>query len=130
MLKKEARYHRDAFLFLRDALDFTQKVLGRETKSRQQHVSPQELLCGIRDHALATYGPMAITLFEEWGVRSCRDFGEIVFAMVEHGLLKKTDKDTRAEFENGYDFEETFRTPYLPRTKRARKLLEAKTTRA
>ncbi len=133
ILKKETRYHREAYSFLRDALDFTQKILGRESKAHrgkteEQHVSPAELLCGARDYALQAYGPMAFMLFEEWGIHSCRDFGEIVFIMVENGLLRKTDKDSRADFENGYDFEETFREPYLPEHKKVRRLLEPKPT--
>jgi uncharacterized repeat protein (TIGR04138 family) len=66
-------------------------------------------------------------VLEEWGVRSCQDFGEIVFIMVEHSLLAKTDRDSRADFENGYNFQEEFRKPYLPKHKQARYLLEAKT---
>ena len=57
---------------------------------------------------------MALTVFEEWGIHNCRDFGEIVFNMVNHGLLKKTEEDSLADFEGGYDFEEAFRKPFLP----------------
>ena len=32
---------------------------------------------------------MTVTVLEEWGVNNCRDFGEIVFNMVESGLLQK-----------------------------------------
>jgi uncharacterized repeat protein (TIGR04138 family) len=28
---------------------------------------------------------MAIVVFEEWGITSCEDFGEIVFNMVDEG---------------------------------------------
>ena len=60
---------------------------------------------------------MVVTVFEEWGVRNCRDFGEIVFNMVEIGLLAKTDKDTRDDFQNGYDFTDAFRKPFWPQSK-------------
>src|ERR1700722_372187 len=135
ILAKDARYHRDAYLFLRDALDHTRKMLEREQKSEkpqkrgaatQKHVTGQELLAGIRELALETFGPMAMTVFEEWGVHTCRDFGELVFIMVENRLLKKTDKDTRADFENGYDFYEAFRKPFLPKRKIAKNRLEPK----
>src|SRR6202040_2003319 len=43
----------------------------------------RQLLEGIRDYALAQFGPMAMTVLEEWGIRGCSDFGEIVFNMVE-----------------------------------------------
>jgi uncharacterized repeat protein (TIGR04138 family) len=130
ILAKDTRYQRDAYLFVREALDYTQKLVTKGTKGQIRHVSPQELLSGIREYALETFGPMAITVFEEWGIRACKDFGEIVFIMVEHSLLAKTDRDTHSDFENGYDFEEAFRKPYLPQSKIAKDLPEAKIAEA
>lgn len=125
ILSRDPRYHRDAYVFVREALDHTQKTVMKETPARQQrqagsqenHVTGQQLLDGIREYALAQFGPMTQMLLEEWGVRNCRDFGEIVFNMVESGWLKKTEKDSRADFEGGYDFHEAFRKPYLPASK-------------
>jgi uncharacterized repeat protein (TIGR04138 family) len=111
---KDPRYQREAYLFVREALDYTQKNIGKDNRGRIRHVTGQELLAGIRDFALAQFGPMALMLLEEWGVRQCRDFGDIVFNMVEADLLAKTEKDSRADFENGYDFYEAFRKPFLP----------------
>ncbi len=85
ILLKDPRYQRDAYLFVREALDHTQKTLSRQSKGELRHVSGQELLGGIRDFALAQFGPMALMVLEEWGIRNCRDFGEIVFNMVETG---------------------------------------------
>jgi uncharacterized repeat protein (TIGR04138 family) len=82
-----------------------------------RHVSGQELLGGIRQFALEQFGPMAQTVFEDWGVRNCQDFGEIVFNMVEIGLLAKRDTDSREDFLAGYDFQEAFRKPFLPASK-------------
>ena len=101
MLARDPRYAREAYTFTREALDFTQKLIGKETRGRIRHVSGQELLDGIRQFALQQFGPMAATVFEEWGVRNCRDFGEIVFNMVEIGLLAKTDQDSRDDFQRG-----------------------------
>ena len=85
ILAKDAHYAREAYLFVREALDFTQKLVGKESRGTIRHVSGQELLDGIRQFALQQFGPMTATVFEEWGVKSCRDFGEIVFNMVENG---------------------------------------------
>lgn len=117
ILTKDPRYQRDAYLFVREALDHTQKAIIKENRGNLRHVTGQELLAGIRDYALAQFGPMALTVLEEWGVRNCQDFGEIVFNMVEVGLLAKTEKDSREDFLNGYDFEDAFRKPFLPSTK-------------
>ena len=117
ILARDSRYTREAYLFVREALDYTQRLVGKETRGQIRHVSGQELLDGIRQFALNQFGPMTVTVFEEWGVRNCRDFGEIVFNMVESSLLAKTEKDTRDDFQNGYDFTETFRKPFWPAQK-------------
>lgn len=116
ILAKDSRYPRDAYLFVREALDYTQKAVLRERRLTP-HVTGQELLAGIRDFSLAQFGPMAITVLQEWGINKGEDFGEIVFNMVEAGLLAKTDKDSRDDFRGGYDFQEAFRKPFLPETK-------------
>jgi uncharacterized repeat protein (TIGR04138 family) len=116
---KDPRYACDAYLFVREALDHTQKTIVRDAKGGVRHVTGQELLAGIRELALTQFGPMAITVLEEWGVHVCEDFGEIVFNMVEGELLAKTDNDSRADFAGGYDFFEAFRKPYLPAGKEA-----------
>jgi len=117
ILAKDTRYTRGAYTFVREALDFTQKLVGKDARGVIRHVSGQELLDGIRQFALQQFGPMTVTVFEEWGVKCCRDFGEIVFNMVEIGLLAKTEKDTRADFQNGYDFTDAFRKPFWPQSK-------------
>jgi uncharacterized repeat protein (TIGR04138 family) len=117
ILAKDSRFSRDAYLFVREALDYTQKQVAKQTREQMRHVSGQELLGGIRQFALEQFGPMAQTVFEDWGVRSCRDFGEIVFNMVEIGLLAKRDTDSREDFLNGYSFDEAFRRPFLPSAK-------------
>ena len=108
------RYARDAYHFTREALDFTQKLISRENKGTVRHVTGQELLDGIRQYAIQQYGPMTVTVFEEWGVKKCSDFGEIVFNMVENGILMKTKNDSREDFQNGYDFIDVFHKPFWP----------------
>jgi uncharacterized repeat protein (TIGR04138 family) len=129
ILQQDRRYHRDAYLFVREALDHTQKQVGKGGKQEVRHVTGQELLEGVRAYALDQYGPMALTVFGEWGVRACDDFGEIVFNMVENSLLTKTKKDSREDFKGGYDFFEAFRRPFLPSERREPALpAPAKTT--
>ena len=114
ILAKDARYQRDAYHFLREALDFTQRNQPREPRAKIRHVTGQELLDGIRRFALEQFGPMTVTVLEEWGVRRCEDFGDMVFNMVEARLLAKTDQDSHDDFRGGYDFTEAFKKPFLP----------------
>jgi uncharacterized repeat protein (TIGR04138 family) len=127
---RDERYERDAYIFIREALDYTQKSISKENRGRIRHVSGQELLEGAREYALSQYGPMAMMLLGEWGVHTCADFGEIVFNMVEIGLLAKTEKDSRADFESGYDFFEAFRKPFLPSSKLRTTEVRAKPAKA
>jgi uncharacterized repeat protein (TIGR04138 family) len=99
---------------LRDALEYTQRILKREVGTKTRHITGQELLEGIREYALKEYGPMALTVLAEWGIHRAEDFGEIVFNMVEHGILSKTETDSRKDFQGGYDFEKAFRAPFQP----------------
>ena len=120
ILANDIRYSRDAYLFVRDALDFSKRQIHKENSENREekHVTPRELLDGIRLFALNQFGPMVTTVFEAWGIRQCNDFGDIVFNMVEIGLLAKTEKDNRDDFQNGYDFTEAFCKPFWPENKR------------
>ena len=114
IVDKDPRYHRDAYTFLREGLDFTQKLISKENRGATRHVTGQELLDGLRQYALQEFGPMAKTVLEEWGVTQCSDFGNLVFNMVEIGLLAKTDKDSHDDFQTGYDFTDAFCKPFWP----------------
>ncbi len=96
ILTRDPRYTAEAYAFVRAGLDYTVRRL-----EKPRHVSGRELLDGIREFALAEFGPMAKTVLNGWGIQRTEDVGEIVFNMVETGLLGKTDKDSRADFANG-----------------------------
>lgn len=105
--ERDPRYRPEAYSFLMLALNHT--VAGLETP---RHVTGQELLVGIRAYAIDQFGPMAKTVFNHWGVNETLDFGHLVFNLVEHELLGKTDSDRLEDFANGFDFETAFVTEY------------------
>ncbi len=110
ILKQDSRYDRDSYYFVREGLDFTLKMLKKNAQSQptQRHVSGQELLEGLRRYVIEQFGPMAKTVLAYWGIHRCDDFGEVVFNMVEKGILGKTEQDSREDFKGGYDFDEAF----------------------
>ena len=111
VLPDDDRYTLAAYLFIYEALVFTQKRLQRddpELEAGRRHVSGQELLEGIREYATRMFGPLAPTVFRSWGLKTTSDFGEIVFNLVEHELLGKTDTDRREDFADGFDFDTAF----------------------
>lgn len=104
---RNPRFHGKAYVFLLSALH---SVLAELEEPR--HISGEELAHGVRDLALKQYGPMARTVLGHWGIHGTEDLGEIVFAMVECGVLTKQDDDNREDFQGLFDFEEVFETEY------------------
>lgn len=109
---KDQRYPEDAYYFLHEALDFTVKSLKKNGNGANRHVNGGELLEGWRILAIREFGPMALTVMQTWHLERTEDIGELVFNLVETGRLGKTEKDSREDFVNGYDFYEAYAKPY------------------
>ena len=113
----DPRYQREAYIFLRDALDFTTKQQKKAKGTTVRHVSGPELLEGVRQYALKEFGPMVITVFDSWGIRSCEDIGHMVFNLINSGIFGKTDEDSIEDFKSVFDFQEAFVKPFAPEKK-------------
>ena len=105
--QQDSRYKPESYEFVMQALFFTQKQLNRKG-----HVSAQELLDGIKEFALEQFGPMSHTVLEHWGIKSTDDLGNIVFNMVQNGLLRKTEDDNLEDFKGVYDLKREFDRGY------------------
>lgn len=104
---RESRYDERAYLFVLAALELVQQKL-----TERRHLTGQELAQGCRELALQRYGVLARTVLEHWGIRSTLDIGEIVFALVDTGLLMSQPQDTKDDFIGVYDFHEAFDRAY------------------
>jgi len=116
ILASDARYQGDAYVFLRDALDFTTKQQKKIKGATVRHVSGPELLEGVRQYALKEFGPLVMTVFDNWGIHSCEDIGNMVFNLIGAGIFGKTEEEIE-DFKKVYDFEEAFVKPFAPPTK-------------
>ncbi|MBL4576095.1 MAG: hypothetical protein JKY51_08365 [Opitutaceae bacterium] len=115
--KEDDRFEKRAYYFLRDALDFTLKEQQKKRQRNQEtgnHVNGEDLLKGIRVYALDQFGPMVLTVFKEWRIRCCADFGGMVFNLIEYGVWSKTEDDKQEDFFEVYDFDEAFARPFQP----------------
>lgn len=115
--KDDPRFNRKAYEFVRLGLDHTVKDLKKragDRTERSRHVSGRELLEGLRAFALEQFGPMAKTVLNSWGVTRCRDFGDIVFNLIEYKVFSKTETDRQEDFDALYDFDDAFVKPFLP----------------
>jgi uncharacterized repeat protein (TIGR04138 family) len=112
IVDRDPRYAYEAYEFVDRALQFTLKRLGRERRADMEpgdprlHVSGPQLLAGIRDLALVEFGLMARTVFRMWGVEGTLDFGNIVFNLIEAGLMSKSDSDRLDDFRGVFDFDQ------------------------
>lgn len=112
--QKAGTYPQEAFQFVRDGLQHTVKTIhGAEGadapgEGPDRHVNGQELCTGLRDYALNRYGMLARTVLARWGIFKTDDFGRIVFAMIDAGLMRRSDSDCFEDFRAVYDFDEAF----------------------
>jgi len=102
ILAEDRRYDRQAYLFVSESLSYTSRRLGRNG-----HVTGRELCEGLCEFALSQFGLLARTVLESWGLRRSEDIGDIVFNMVDAGLLRKTDQDSRADFAGAVNLRDT-----------------------
>jgi uncharacterized repeat protein (TIGR04138 family) len=114
MVARDPRYQRDGYVFLRDSLDFTTKQQKKVKGVSVRHVTGPELLAGVRRYALKEFGPMVMTVFDNWGIHSCEDIGNMVFNLIAAGVFGKTEEDSIEDFKNVYDFQEAFVNPFAP----------------
>jgi uncharacterized repeat protein (TIGR04138 family) len=114
VLAEDSRYAEDAYDFVREAVTFTvRRMKLDDLPPGRRHVRGPQLLDGFRTLALEEFGPLALEVLHEWGVRETDDVGHIVFNLVRHGLLGASDEDCQADFANGYSFEEAFLQPFV-----------------
>ena len=51
---------------------------------------------------------LAGAVLRKWNVRSTLDFGNMVYLLVENGLMHKTAEDSLEDFRDVFDFDEAF----------------------
>src|SRR4051812_11168028 len=104
---RESRYDEAAYLFILPALDF-----GQHRLRERRHITGRELSIACRDLALERFGVMSRLVLESWGVKSSSNLGDVVFALVDLGLLMSQPTDSREEFADVFDFDRAFGREY------------------
>ena len=109
LLESDPRYPREAYTFVFESLDSTVRQLhgiGPDDPippSDDHHVTGADLLAGMYTYAIEEFGCLAATVFSSWGLTSSEDVGEIVFNLVEHGLMGRRENDQRSDFDDGFE---------------------------
>lgn len=103
IIRRDPRYARAAYDFVREALRKKIEDMGEE-----RHLTARQLLESIRIVGRESFGPLARTVFEHWGVRTTEDFGNVVFNLIDEEEMGKTDDDHISDFAAVYEFEDAF----------------------
>jgi uncharacterized repeat protein (TIGR04138 family) len=104
---RDARYQERAYLFVLAALEYAQGKL-----EQRRHLTGGELAVACRDFALEQFGLLASTVLAHWGIQRTEDFGQIVFRLIDEGLLARQPSDKIEDFDQVYDFADVFRAGY------------------
>lgn len=118
LVARDCRYPIEAYFFVRDALSYAADSMELSNQyhhdseiyetAEEHHLTGQQLCEAIREFALNQFGYMARIVLKYWGIEVTSSFGDIVYNMIEIGLMKKSDYDQRSHFDNVYDFESAF----------------------
>ena len=99
----DPRYARDAYVFLRDSLDFTTKQQKKIKGATVRHVAGPELLEGVRQYALREFGPMVMTVFEPASKLLQNSQLAPYFLVVGRAAIWLAPSELRARFYQGLD---------------------------
>jgi uncharacterized repeat protein (TIGR04138 family) len=114
IIEREPRFSKEAYIFLKEALELTIKQKERGKTEASSHVDAAELLDGFRQLALKEFGPMVMTVLEYWGVKDSEDVGRMVFDLITAGVFGKTKSDSLEDFHQALDFHTAFVAPFQP----------------
>jgi len=105
---EDGRFGAPAIRFVYEGLGYTAKNVATEPK----HVSGQTLCEGLRKLALEKWGGLALLVLTNWGVKTTRDFGEIVYLMIKHEWMSAQPTDSIDDFDDVYDFHTVFKEQF------------------
>jgi uncharacterized repeat protein (TIGR04138 family) len=115
--QKQTPYPQEAFAFVQQGLAHAVRLVHEQDESEmiemgeERHVSGQQLCEGLREFAVNRYGLLAKAVLAKWGVHATDDFGRIVFAMIDAGLMRRSEDDLFEHFVGVYAFSDAFPAP-------------------
>jgi uncharacterized repeat protein (TIGR04138 family) len=96
--ERDKRYSQEAYALVMDSLEFAIRRIGV-----RRHLSAEELLVHLCDHAKERYGVLAFSILKTWGLRSTEDVGAVVYRLIDEHVLTEQDGDSPADFNGVFD---------------------------
>lgn len=98
--REDGRYSLTVVKFVYEGLGFTIKKVAGEPG----HITGQNLCEGLRRLAVEKWGRLAVLVLSTGGVKTTRDFGEIVYLLIKHKWMSAQPTDSIDDFNDIYDF--------------------------
>jgi len=110
IIREDGRYPPEAYRFLQEGLArATAAVHGQDALfAGQRHVTGQQICQALRELAIERWGMLARTVLSKWNIHETMDFGNMVYLLIEHGFMRKSESDSIEDFRDVFDFEEAF----------------------
>jgi len=105
---EDGRFSPQVVKFVYEGLGYTVKKIV----AKPSHVSGQTLCEGLKQLAVEKWGRLAMLVLNTGGVKTTRDFGEIVYLMIKHKWMSAQPTDTIDDFNNVYDFKTVFKDQF------------------
>ena len=111
---EDGRYTPRGLKFVFEGLATTiDKIRAEEQGSEPRHISGEELSWGLAEVAKKRWGRLSAMVLGQWGIHTTRDFGEIVYLMIDYGWMSSQESDTIEDFDSVFDFTEVFENQYV-----------------
>ena len=111
---EDGRYDVKALKFVFEGLaSVIERIRDKDPDSGPRHISGQELTWGLAELATQRWGRLAVMVLNQWGLYTTRDFGEIVYLMIDYGWMSSQDTDTIEDFDRVFDFHNHFELQYV-----------------
>jgi uncharacterized repeat protein (TIGR04138 family) len=106
--KEDGRFGAGAIRFVYEGLGYTVKKVADEPR----HVGGETLCEGLKKLALERWGRLAMLVLNSWGIKTTRDFGEIVFSLIKHKWMSAQPTDSIDDFNDVYNFKAVFKDQF------------------
>jgi uncharacterized repeat protein (TIGR04138 family) len=100
---RDSRYRIGGYEFILNGMEFYLTSIGEK-----RHVTGQELTRELLLFAQKQFGPLARSVLNYWGIQNTADLGNIVYNMIDIGIMSKKPDDSIEHFNDIIDIASFF----------------------
>jgi len=111
VIQADGRYPPEAYSFLHEGLARAVRKAYADGASipGRHHVTGRQMCRALRDLAAERWGMLAPTVLASWNVHATIDFGHMVYLLIGHDFMHKTEQDSIDDFADVFDLSAAFK---------------------